>query len=159
MKGKRSSASCRGFALMMAIFMIVTLAAVAVYLLTVSTGQIEAVTQDEQGARAYQAARSGIDWGAFQVLRNGGGPFGATCATSAPPLSLGSLGPAGGTNFYAEVSCQRVGNETEGGVTVEVFRLTAMGCNRTPCSGAATPTYVERQLQLTLTRCSPPSSC
>jgi MSHA biogenesis protein MshP len=145
---------------MMAIFMIVTLAAVGVYLLTVSTGQIEAVTQDEQGARAYQAARSGIDWGAFQVLRNGGGPFGATCAGATQTLTtLGSLGPPGGTPFYAEVSCQRVGNETEGGVTVEVFRLTAMGCNRTPCSGAATPTYVERQLQLTLTRCSPPSSC
>jgi MSHA biogenesis protein MshP len=152
MKGKRSSASCRGFALMMAIFMIVTLAAIGVYLLTISTGQLEAASQDEQGARAYQAARSGIDWGAFQVLKNGGGPFGATCAVATPALSLGSLGPAGGTNFYAEVSCQRVGNETEGVVTVEVFRVTAIGCNRTPCSGIATPTYVERELQLTVTR-------
>jgi MSHA biogenesis protein MshP len=143
----------QGFALMMAIFMIVTLAAIAVYLLTISTGQIEAALQDEQGTRAYQAARSGIDWGAFQILRNSGGPFGPACAGATQTLNtLGSLGPPGGTLFYAEVSCQRVGNETEGGVTVEVFRLTSKGCNRTPCAGAATPTYVERELQLTVTK-------
>jgi MSHA biogenesis protein MshP len=137
---------------MMAIFMIVTLAAIGVYLLTISTGQLEAASQDEQGARAYQAARSGVDWGAFQVLRNGGGPFLAACTGPTQTLPLGSLGPAGGTNFYAEVSCQRVGNETEGAVSVEVFRLTSKGCNRTPCSGIATPTYAERELQLTVTR-------
>ena len=47
---------CRGFALMLAVFMIVTLAAIGVYLVTVSTGQTQAVSQDEQGVRAYQAA-------------------------------------------------------------------------------------------------------
>lgn len=54
---------------MAALFIIVTLAAIGTYLLTVSTGQVAAATQDEQGARAYQAARAGIEWGAYQVLK------------------------------------------------------------------------------------------
>ena len=62
----------RGFVLMLALFMIVSLAAIGVYLLTVATGQLEAGIQDEQGARAYQAARAGLEWGAYQVLRNPG---------------------------------------------------------------------------------------
>jgi hypothetical protein len=46
-----------------------------------------------------------------------------------------------------------VGNETEGGVAIVAFQLTVTGCNLTPCDGTGTgPTYVERQLQLTLTR-------
>ena len=52
-----------GFVLVLAIFMIISLAAIGVYLVTISTTQVEAGVQDEQGARAYQAARAGIDWG------------------------------------------------------------------------------------------------
>ena len=144
-----------GFALMMAVFMIVTLAAIAVYLLTISTGQLEAVTQDEQATRAYQAARTGVDWGAYQLLQNTGSGFATACAALAvnssftqPPLALAQ----GLTGFYAEVTCLAAGSETEGGVPLRVYQLTVTGCNRTPCAGAATPTYVERQLQLTLTK-------
>lgn len=138
-----------GFALILALFLLVSLAAMGAYLLTVSTGQVAAGIQDEQGARAYQAARAGIDWGAFQLLRNSGGTFATSCAggsATQPPFALA----AGLAGFYAEVSCQRVGNETEGGVVVRVYRIRATGCNRTPCEGVATPTYVERQLELTL---------
>jgi MSHA biogenesis protein MshP len=131
-----------GFALMLAIFMIVTLAAIAVYLVTISTGQLEAATQDEQGARAYQAARTGLDWGAYQLLRNG-----AFCAASTTlPLTQGLAG------FSVEVACQQVGvTETDGGAQVSVYRVTATGCNQSPCGSAVGPTYVERQLQLTVT--------
>ncbi len=134
---------CQGFALILAIFMIVTLAAIGVYLVTVSTGQVQAVTQDEQGARAYQAARTGVDWGAFQLLRN------SSC-TASQTLTL----TQGLSGFYAEVVCQQVGTtETEGTASVKVYRITVTGCNNSPCS-PATPgqTYVERQLQLTLTQ-------
>lgn len=145
----------RGFALMAAVFILVTLASISVYLLTISTGQLAATTQDEQAARAYQAARSGIDWGAYQVLRNSGVGFGAACTgggTASQTLSLGpSGGPTGATAYFAEVACNRVGSETEAGEAVSVYRLTVTGCNRSPC-GTADATYVERQLQLTLSR-------
>ena len=127
----------RGFALMMAIFLIVTLASIGAYLLTVSTGQAEAVAQDEQGMHAYQAARSGIEWGAYRVLRDAACP-GAT-----------NLPMPGG--FFAEVTCAQTGLEREGDLDVTIFLVTSTGCNATPC-GTPGPRYVERQLALTLSR-------
>jgi MSHA biogenesis protein MshP len=139
---------------MAALFILVTLTAIGVYLLTISNSQLGAATQDEQAARAYQAAKTGIDWGAYQLLRNEAGAFAAACAggASSQQLALGALGGAGGA-YYAEVACSRIGNETEAGATVTVFRLTATGCNRSPC-GTPDATYVERQLQLALSKCS-----
>lgn len=141
----------RGFALILAIFLIVTLAAMGVYLVTVSTGQIEAVTQDEQGARAYQAARTGVDWGAYQILRNSAGTFAAACTPAGTAQTL--VLQQGLAGFYAEVRCEQVGSESEGGSPVVVRRLQVTGCNSTPCcaaGGACGPTYVERQVQLTI---------
>jgi MSHA biogenesis protein MshP len=137
-----------GFALMMAVFIIVTLAAIGVYLLTVSTGQLQAATQDEQGARAHQAARTGIEWAAFQILRNGG-----NCATVSTTLDLqqGLLG------FHATIGCT-VNTEDEGensgANAIKVYQITVTGCNNNATCPLASPgpTYVERQLQLTLTQ-------
>lgn len=125
---------------MMAIFLIVTLAAIGVYVVTISTGQLEAATQDEQGARAYQAARTGIEWGAYRLAQ------GAACAsiTQFVPLQQG---------FSVQVSCTSATTETEGVNPIEVFQITATGCNGGACPLAAPgPTYVERQIQLTVTR-------
>jgi MSHA biogenesis protein MshP len=142
-----------GFALMAALFIIVTLAAIGVYLLTISIAQVEAGVQDEQGARAYQAARTGVEWGTFQLLQNTAGPFATACAAApfAQPIPL----TQGLTGFTSNVACQQVGSETEGGITVTVYRLTVTGCNRAVCpaaAGAADATYVQRQLQLTVSR-------
>lgn len=139
----------RGFALILALFLLVSLAAIGAYLLTVSTGQVAAVAQDVMAANAYQAARAGVDWGAYQILRNPGGAFASGCAggSASQTLTLSS-GLAG---FYAQVSCQSPGSETEAGVAVQGYQITVTGCNQNPCGGAVGPTYVERQLQLTLT--------
>ena len=136
----------RGFVLMLALFMIVSLAAIGVYLLTVATGQLEAGIQDEQGARAYQAARAGVEWGAYQVLRN---PAFATACAAAPQTENRTYinGLAG---FYAVITCESAGNETEAGAAVRMFRITARGCNQAGCPAASLPTQVERELQLTL---------
>jgi MSHA biogenesis protein MshP len=137
----------RGFGLMLAIFLLVTIASVGVYLVTVSSGQVQAVAQDELGVRAYQAARTGIDWGAYRVLIN------SSCVASTT-LTLPQSGLTGVT-FYAVVGCSTVGTEAEAGTTITVYQLTSTGCSQTPCAAAGTdpgPTYVERQLSLTLTR-------
>jgi MSHA biogenesis protein MshP len=143
--------SGRGFALMAAIFVLVVLAAIGVYLLTVSTGQVAAAAQDEQGTRAYQAARAGVEWGAYQVLRNSSGTFAATTCPAGgnTTLSLGTLGaPAGAATFAATVACSRT-VESEGGVNnVRIYVITATGCNRAGCPNTPDATYVERQLQL-----------
>lgn len=139
-----------GFALVLALFMLVSLAAMGVYLLTVSNAQLEAGVQDEQGARAYQAARTGIDWGAYQLLQNPGGAFASTtCNATGTPGQQLILG-GGLTGFFAEVGCQVTGPETEGATPLRTYLLTVTGCNGNPCGAALSPTYVERQLQLTV---------
>jgi MSHA biogenesis protein MshP len=130
----------RGFALILALFLIVSMAAIGGYLLTVSNAQVEAGIMDEQGAHAYQAARAGLEWGAYQVLQASNCPGGTTTIAFA-------------SGFRASVTCAAFTPETEGGTTISTFRITSTGCNDgTSCPGTAVPGYAERQLQLTVAR-------
>ena len=70
-KGRRQS----GFVLVLAVFILVMLAAISAYLLTISNLQVQTAAQDELGARAYQSARTGIEWGSYQILRAPAQPF------------------------------------------------------------------------------------
>lgn len=140
----------RGFALILAVFLIVSLAAIGAYLLTVSNVQLETAVMDEQGARAYQAARAGVEWGAYQVLRNPGGAFASACDGGS---SSQSFPVPGIPSFRSSVGCTSPGVETEEGAAVRTYRITATGCNSAVCPEPAPgPTYVERQLQLTVAR-------
>lgn len=130
----------KGFALILALFLIVSLAAIGAYLLTVSNVQVESGIMDEQSARAYQAARGGVEWGAYQVLQASNCWVGTT--TMAFPAAL--------ADFSASVTCTAFTPETEGGAPVATFRITSTGCNAAFCPGAAVPGYVERQLELTV---------
>lgn len=145
--GRRQS----GFVLVLAIFMIVSLAAIGVYLVTISTTQVEAGVQDEQGARAYQAARAGIDWAAYQLLQKPAAAYTVACNAGSTSLLL-PLTTGGFAGYSALVGCQSTATETEGAATVRSYLITVTGCNQTACPGTAGPTYVERQLQLMLTK-------
>ena len=129
----------RGFALVLALFLIVLLGTIAAYLLTVSNVQVESGVMDEQGSRAYQAARAGLDWGAYQALRN------SACAAATITFPADHL-----NGFFAEVTCTDFGSEIEGSTTVNTYRIVSTGCNVSPCGSAPGPAYVERQLQLTV---------
>lgn len=130
----------KGFALILALFLIVSLAVIGGYLLTVSNVQVESGVMDEQGARAYQAARAGLEWGAYQVLQ----------AANCPGVSTTMAFPAGLSDFSATVTCTSFGPETEGGTPITAYRITSTGCNAVACPGVGVPGYVERQLQLTV---------
>lgn len=134
----------KGFALILALFLIVSLSAIGAYLLTVSNVQVESGIMDEQSARAYQAARGGVEWGAYQVLQ----------ANNCWALTASMPFPADLADFRASVTCSEfLPPETEGGVQVRIFRITSTGCNDDAgCPGTAVPGYVERQLQLTVAR-------
>lgn len=129
----------RGFALILAVFLIVSLAAIGAYLLSVSNVQVESGIMDEQGARAYQAARAGLDWQAYRVLHDGICDPGPTTI----PFAF---------NFFAEVRCTAYGPENEAGASVTTYSIVSTGCNVTPPCGGTGATYVERQLQLTVAR-------
>ena len=124
-----------GFAIVAAIFLLVVLSALGAFMLTFSSVQHITSAQDIQGTRAYQAARTGIEWGAYQVL------ISSSCPSS---TSL----TAGGTQagFSIVVQCNAFPPTTEGGNTVNMYQIISTASQGT--LGSAT--YVERQLQATL---------
>ncbi len=63
--GKKSRQ--RGFSLVSAIFLLVVIAALGVFAVTLSTTQHQTQTMEVMGARGYQAALAGVEWAAFNV--------------------------------------------------------------------------------------------
>lgn len=59
----------RGVGLVTAIFLLVVLAGLGVALVSLFNSQQQAILLDEQGVRAQQAARAGIEWGLYHRLR------------------------------------------------------------------------------------------
>lgn len=137
-----------GFVLVLAVFMLVSLAAIAAYLLTISTLQVQTAVQDELSVRAYQSARTGVDWAAYQVLRAPGQPFATSCAGGSSTQTIALAGQLAG--FSVAVACQAGASQTEGANSYRAYNITATGCNQASCPGTANAIYVERQLKITL---------
>ncbi len=78
-----------GFALPSAIFLIVVLAALGAIVVTVAGLQHTSSARDVMGSKALQAARAGIEWGAYKVLTPIGFP-GVCPATTAIPMPAGT---------------------------------------------------------------------
>lgn len=133
-----SATSPSGFAAITALFIVAVLAGLGAVLMTVFTAQVRSSAFDVLGTYAYQAARAGIEYGAYQALKN------STCASTALTMS-GTLAP-----FKVQVDCVSGGSQNEAGTTVDTYRITATACNRAACPGTADATYVERQLRITV---------
>ena len=151
-----------GFALPSAIFLIVVLAVLGAIVVTVSGLQHTSSARDVMGAKAYQAARAGIEWGAYQVLQQAALPGAGVCPPAAgiPPSTTIPM-PAGTdlTGLTVNVTCvltnANEGSRTAGGGNpLEFYVITATACNQPPCPNATNPgpAYVERQLQATIGR-------
>ena len=144
--------------LVTAIFLMVILAMLGGYILSVSGIQQASFQLDMQGARAYQAARAGIEWGAWQALdpNNAIGTSALpTCPASPTNLSLGgSLSP-----FTVTVTCSAT-STTEGNRNVGAYLIIATACNQGGSCPNATPSagYLERQVQATLSKCKDPTA-
>ncbi|HKJ76730.1 MAG TPA: pilus assembly PilX N-terminal domain-containing protein [Gammaproteobacteria bacterium] len=130
-------------ALVTAIFLLVVLAALGTYMATISSVQHSTSAYGVQGSRAYQAARAGIEWGAYRVLNDGDcGAF---------PETIGE-GDMGGTlsAFSVTVTCSGGGIEyDEKGDKFHIFTLTAEA--ESPAGGYGRPGYVRREIQATVT--------
>lgn len=142
-----------GFSLISAIFLLVVIAALATFSVTLSTTQQQSAALDALGARAYQAARAGAEWGAFQITHSGvvGTGFANDCQNSStlhptasqpPTLSAAQL-----SVFSVVVEC---GAATVNGDTLNrVYELTstASGVNG---ASPGSPDYVERKMRITI---------
>lgn len=120
----------RGFLLPAAVFLLVVLAGLAAFLLRVSATAQQLAALDIQGARAYQAARAGIELGLFQVQRSN------TCtASQTVPL------PAGLNGFSVTLTCAATPFQ-EGGSARALYHLVATARYGTVTSAD----FVERQI-------------
>lgn len=137
------SAASRGFLIPSAVFLLVILAGLAVFLTTVSSGQHLGSAQDVLGARAYQAARSGLEWGFYRALNK------ASCQTDQDvPLDATAF-----TGLSLTVQCTST-TAQEGGAPVTLYTITATACSQPNATAPACPNtknpgplYVERQLE------------
>ncbi len=154
----------QGFAIVTAIFILVVLAALGAFIVSISTNQQIGTALDIQGVRAYQAAKSGIEWGIYQIEATPAYNFSygtpavavgnANPNTRACPASPASFVPAAPTlaGFTVTVTCTATIDANSGPT---VFRVVSTACNQ-PAGGACpnnaptSPDYVERRIEVTL---------
>lgn len=140
-------ARSRGVGLITAIFLLVVIAGLAVAMVTVFTTQQAGSALDVQGARAYQAARAGLEWGIFKQARRG------ECAGSSsfPMDDNSSL-----RGFVVTVQCDKLeGPATPSGDedALDRWKVIATACN-VPAAGvcpnpAGGSDYVQRVMEVT----------
>lgn len=128
----------RGFSLVPALFLLVVLSALGIVAVRLAGVQHQTVVLAMQSGRAYAAARSGIDWSAYQALVNG------SCAAST--LTLTETGLSG---FSVETSCSST-THAEGPNTVRVYTIDAFAWS----GSYGTPDYVSRRIRSTMTDAS-----
>lgn len=132
-----------GFSLLTAIFLLVVLAGLGAAMVAVSTSQQTGSALDMQGARAYQAARAGVEWGLFQKLRSN------SCVSTGTTFAL----PAASTlaAFTVTVTCTETA--TPGLTGTSGFQIVACACNE-PVAGTGCPNaspgidYVQRVISV-----------
>jgi MSHA biogenesis protein MshP len=124
-----------GFSLVPALFLLVVLSALGIVAVRLAGVQHQTVVLAMQSGRAYAAARSGIDWSAYQALVNG------SCA--AATLSLTEAGLAG---FSVDTSCSSTVH-SEGPNTVRVYVIDAFAWS----GSYGNPDYVSRRIRSTVT--------
>lgn len=134
---KRRAAQ-NGFSLVPALFLLVVLAALGIVAVRLAGVQQQTVVLSMQSGRAYAAARSGVDWSAYQALNN------SSCTAATISLTEGGL-----AGFTVETSCSST-SHAEGPNTVNVFVIDAFAWS----GSYGSPDYVSRRIRSTVTDAS-----
>ncbi len=122
----------RGFAALAAVFLLVVLAALGAFMVSVSNAQQLGAAQDLQSTRAYWAARAGLEWAFGAVAANPG----ACPASAGVPGSVDT-----GAGFDLSVTCT-LRTYTELGQSVQIYNFES-----TARSGSVgSPGFVERSV-------------
>lgn len=124
-----------GVSLVSAVFLLVVLAALAVFAVRLGTLQQQTVSVNLRAAQAFHAARAGVAWAAHRSL--GAGWCGSTTL---------SLTEAGAGGFEVTVDCAQ-STHVEGGSTTTVFIIDVLA----EAGSYGGPDYVSRRLQAKLT--------
>jgi MSHA biogenesis protein MshP len=133
-----------GFSLVSGIFLLVVLASLGAVMMNLSSVQHITSAQDVQGTRAYLAAKGGVEWGIFRVLRDPPPPAAApACPAASANLSLGETG----NQFTVTIDCTAT-PFNEGANTVTVYKFVSTARQGT----IGSPGFIERRIQATVSR-------
>ena len=141
----------RGFSILAAIFILVVLASLGGFILSVTGAQHLSQAQDILGSRAQLAARSGVEWGRNQVILAPAGVFATACNTGAgyigAPAALQTLiGLPGLAEFTIVVTCHSNAYQEGAAAAYRVYQIVSTACNNANCPAATPPMgYVEHQ--------------
>ena len=127
------------------IALLTVLAVFGASIVVVFTTQQVGAALDLQGVRAYHAARGGLEWGVYHVLRPG---FGGCAGIHGKSVAYGG----NLADFRVTLACASSTHD-DGTGTVTMYSITATACNDAACPTASTPpaaTYVERRVRVTV---------
>ncbi len=135
-----------GFSLVTAIFLLVVLSLLGAMMVTFFTGQQRGIALDVTGACAYQAARAGIEWSAFQVEQSAvsGNAFAVACqsnnpALPQPPALAGTL-----AGFSVQVGCGAA-SSVEASRIIWIYSITSTATYGT---AVGQPDFVQRVMSV-----------
>lgn len=127
----------RGVSIITGVFLLLLMATLAAGMVSlVSTSHVNMAT-DIGGARAYQAARAGAEWGMFQLDPNAQVANLPNCVNGNPPIP----------GHQVNVVCQSW-DTTEGGRQIRIYRISS----RATANGAKAP-GIERVVEVTVEKC------
>jgi len=123
-----------GFTLITAIFLLVVAAALVIYITNFRVVQQTTLLYGVQGARANQAARSGIEWGIHRSIVND------SCVASS------SITHAAFTGFNIQVECSRSTHIEGAAAPIHTFNLKSVASS----GSYGSLDYVQRQIRATV---------
>jgi MSHA biogenesis protein MshP len=139
-----------GIGIVTAIFLLVVLSGLAAALVALSSTQSQSSALDEQGVRAYQAARSGLEWGVYRQLHGG--------CSGASSFALPATSVLKG--FVVTVTCTKLAGpaatDPTSGAAVDLggLRIRAEACSTvlpaTCASAVRGPDFVQRVIEVQL---------
>jgi MSHA biogenesis protein MshP len=131
-----------GFSLITAIFLLVVVAGLVVFLISIRAVQQQTLVYGIQGARAVSAARTGLEWGIHQAIVNG------VCNATNTPFN--ATGAASLSMFNIDVSCNST-LHIEGDGLIPANNITIFQITSTASVGNfGSLDYVFRRLQATV---------
>ena len=128
----------RGFSLVPALFLLIVLAALGAVAVRLTAVQQQTTVLAIQSARAYAAARAGIETAIYEALVNG------NCGSASQALSEGGL-----AGFTVDTTCSSSSHQ-EGPQTTTIFVIDAFA----RAGSYGSPDYVSRRLQSKVTDAS-----
>ena len=115
----------RGFSLVTAIFILIVLAALGSYMVTIGGTNRATSSAALQGARAYQAARSGIDWSVYMISTAADQTTARTNCNGIINANNFTLNVAGLNNFTISTLCSFTTHSQQGLLNVTVYTITS----------------------------------